>query len=262
MDGARIPAGGKRNPDPGQAGAAAGRAARRLIAPSCPRPPNSWPNAASAECPWKRSPPGPGWARRPSTGAGRRGAPWRSTRSWPSSRSSSRSRHRDLPGDLLTALRGWIRSVTVRRPGRMLSGLVAEAQRILRWPPPGGSRSSSRCGPQHDPGGPGGQPRRDPGRHRPRRGARPVVRRGLPPPAAGPPPADRPVRAQVVDLIVAGVCAVTAGPDTLRSIRRSKGADHGRRPHRSRSAGAHRRCQRRRPGGFLRRADPRRDDVG
>ena len=111
------------------------------------------------------------------------------------------SRQQPLPdtgtfhGDLLAALRGWIRSVTRTPAGRMLAGLVAEAQRdpalAAAWrervfEPLRASntilvrRAIDRA--------------EIPAGHRRRRRARPAVRLGVPPAAARPPAADRPVR--------------------------------------------------------------------
>ena len=54
-----------------------------------------------------------------------------------------------LRTDLLAALHAWVRAVTHTPMGRMLAGLIAEAQHDPSCTPPGGTGCSSRCASQH-----------------------------------------------------------------------------------------------------------------
>ncbi len=100
-----------------------------------------------------------------------------------------------LRGDLLVALRSWSRAVSKTRAGRMLAGLIAEAQRDPQLATAWRERVFDPLRAQHKAlVERAAQAGRDPARHGRRRRPRPDLRGRVPPSPARPPASQRPFR--------------------------------------------------------------------
>ena len=107
------------------------------------------------------------------------------------------TRQRDtgsLRGDLLAQLRPWIRQLNEKPFGRVIAGLIArgpDGPRVRQALP----RTFRPAPPRRNPPAPAprDRPWRDRPRHRPRSHPRPALRPDLPPAAARPRPAQRPL---------------------------------------------------------------------